>query len=38
MNKDFHYYATYLAALLAGFSKEETDIIAYAAQFVDDCT
>ena len=38
MNVDFHYHATHLAARYAGFSKEEANIIAYAAQFVDDCT
>jgi hypothetical protein len=33
---DFHYYATYKAARLANFSKEESQKIAYAAQFVDE--
>ncbi len=38
MNKDFHYYATYLAARVAGFEYEPALTIAYAAQFVDDFT
>lgn len=37
MNQDFHYNATYLAAILAGYSAAESQIIAHAAQFVDDC-
>lgn len=36
MNMDFHYYATYLAARVAGYEKEEAKIIAYAAQYVDE--
>lgn len=35
MNKDFHYYATYLAAMLAEYSSEEAQTIAHAATFVD---
>lgn len=38
MNKDFHYYATYCAAVLAGYSHEESLDICYSAQFVDLCT
>ncbi|MDR0921782.1 MAG: hypothetical protein LBM95_05310 [Lactobacillales bacterium] len=38
MKIDFHYYATNLAARLAGFSNEEAYIIAYSSQFVDDLT
>lgn len=38
MQKDFHYYATYSAAFLAGYSHEESVTIATSAQFVDDCT
>lgn len=38
MQKDFHYYATYCAAFIAGYSHEESLDIAYSAQFVDHCT
>jgi hypothetical protein len=38
MQKDFHYYATYCAAYLAGFSHEESLAICYSAQFVDWCS
>ena len=38
MQMDFHYYATYCAAFLAGYSHEESLDIAYSAQFVDCCT
>lgn len=38
MQMDFHYYATYCAAYLAGYSHEESLDIAYSAQFVDCCT
>ena len=38
MQEDFHYYATYCAALLAGYTPEESSEIAYSAQFVDLCT
>lgn len=38
MNIDFHYYGTYVAACLAGYSKDEAQIIAHAAQYVDDST
>ena len=38
MNIDFHYYATYLAAIIAGYSHEESSEIAHSAQFVDCCT
>ncbi len=38
MQGDFHYYATYCAAFLAGFSHEESLEICYSAQFVDLCS
>ena len=38
MQIDFHYYATYCAAYLAGYSHEESLSICYSAQFVDCCT
>ena len=38
MNIDFHYYATYCAAYLAGYGHRESLAIAYSAQFVDVCT
>ena len=38
MQKDFHYYATYCAAYLAGYSHEESLTIGYSAQFVDCCS
>lgn len=38
MQKDFHYYATYCAAYIAGYSHEECLAIGYSAQFVDCCS
>lgn len=38
MQKDFHYYGTYCAAWLAGFSHEESLEICYSSQFTDGCT
>ena len=38
MNPDFHYYATYCAAVLAGYSHEESQEIAYSDQLVDLCS
>ena len=38
MQEDFHYYATYCAAYLAGHTHEESLTIAYSAQFVDCCS
>lgn len=38
MQLDFHYYATYCAAFIAGYSHEESQDIAYSAQFVDCCS
>ena len=38
MQMDFHYYATYCAAYLAGYAHEECLAIAYSAQFVDLCS
>ena len=35
MQKDFHYYATYCAAVLAGYSHEESMRLCTSAQFVD---
>ena len=38
MNIDFHYYATYCAAFLAGYDHENSMQIAYCAQFTDCCS
>lgn len=38
MQKDFHYYATYCAAVLAGYSHEESMRLCTSAQFVDLCS
>lgn len=38
MQKDFHYYATYCAAYIAGYSHEESLSIGYSAQLVDCCS
>ena len=38
MQGDFHYYATYCAAFLAGYTHEESLAICYSAQFVDFCS
>ena len=38
MQIDFHHAVTYIAARIAGFPHDEADIIAYAAQYVDDAT
>ena len=38
MQEDFHYYATYCAAYLAGYTHEECLEICYSAQFVDCCS
>lgn len=38
MQIDFHYFATYAAAYLAGYKHEEALDIAYSAFFVDQCT
>ncbi len=38
MQEDFHYYATYCAAYLAGYDHEESLKICYSAQFVDCCS
>ncbi len=37
MNADFHYYATYCAAILAGYSHIESLEISYSDRFVDLC-
>lgn len=38
MQEDFHYYATYAAAFLAGYTHAEALDICYSAQFTDHCT
>jgi len=38
MQIDFHHATTYVTARLAGFTHEQADIVAYAAQYVDDAT
>ncbi len=38
MQEDFHYYATYCAAILAGFSHYDSLDICFSAQFVDVCS
>lgn len=38
MQIDFHHATTYVVARDAGFKHEDADIIAYAAQYVDDAT
>ena len=38
MQMDFHYYATYCTAVLAGYSHEDSMEICYSAQFVDCCS
>lgn len=38
MQEDFHYYATYCAAIIAGYTHAESLDIAYSAQFVDLCS
>ena len=38
MQKDFHYYATYCAAYIAGYSHGDSLAIGYSAQFVDCCS
>jgi hypothetical protein len=37
MQIDFHHSVTYAVARLAGFSHNESRIVSYAAQYVDDC-
>ncbi|MFO0592396.1 MAG: DUF6765 family protein [Polyangiaceae bacterium] len=38
MDIDFHYYATFIAAQVAGYNDSEAAMIAHAAQYVDDST
>lgn len=38
MQRDFHYYGTYCAAVLAGYSHEESMDLCYSAEFVDRCS
>ncbi|MBQ4485821.1 MAG: hypothetical protein II936_02300 [Oscillospiraceae bacterium] len=38
MHADFHYYATYCAAIIAGYSHEESLDICYSDQFTDICS
>lgn len=37
MEQNFHYHATYTAAVAAGFSPGDATVIARAAQYVDEC-
>jgi hypothetical protein len=36
MEKDFHFHMTYALANVAGFTPDESHIIAYSAQYIDD--
>lgn len=38
MDIDFHYYATYVAAVVAGYNTTDATSIAHAAQYIDDAT
>lgn len=38
MQIDFHHATTYVAARLAGFPQDDAEVVAYAAQYVDDAT
>lgn len=38
MQKDFHFTTTYVLARLAGFNKDESEIISSSSQFIDDAT
>ncbi len=38
MQIDFHHAVTYVLARLAGFNKARANVVAYAAQYVDDAT
>ena len=38
MQLDFHHTATYVLARLAGFEAKQAEIVAYAAEYVDDAT
>jgi hypothetical protein len=38
MQIDFHHAVTYVVARLSGFKQEKAEIIAHAAQYVDDAT
>ena len=38
MQEDFHYYATYCAACIAGYSPEEAAELCFSANFVDLCS
>lgn len=38
MNSDFHYFATYCAAILAGYSHKESIIISSSSVFTDMCS
>ena len=38
MQIDFHHAVTYVLARLADFSRQEAEIVAYSAQYVDDAT
>ena len=38
MQKDMHFYGTYAMARAAGIPQQDSQVIAYAAQFIDDST
>ena len=38
MQQDFHYYATYCASVLAGYTHDESLVICYAAELADHCS
>ncbi len=38
MQTDFHYYALKVIALESGFDEKEAELLAYASQYVDDCS
>jgi hypothetical protein len=38
MQIDFHHAVTYVTARIAGFNHDDAEVIAYAAQYVDDAT
>lgn len=37
MDADFHFHATFYAAVLAGYEPQQAKVIASAGQFIDDC-
>ena len=38
MERSFHYYGTYCAALIAGYSPEESQELCHSAFLVDKCS